>query len=40
MAEDRTRHRLVVSGVVQGVGLRPFVYALASKLGLSVVAGS
>jgi len=40
MAEDRTRHRLVVSGVVQGVGFRPFVYALASKLGLSGSVGN
>jgi hydrogenase maturation protein HypF len=29
------RSRLVVSGVVQGVGFRPFVYALARELGLS-----
>ena len=40
MAEDRIRHRLAVSGVVQGVGFRPFVYALASKLGLSGSVGN
>ena len=40
MAEDRIRRRLVVSGVVQGVGFRPFVYALASKLGLSGSVGN
>jgi hydrogenase maturation protein HypF len=32
---DRNRRRLVVQGVVQGVGFRPFVYALARELGLS-----
>ena len=40
MVDDRVRHRLVVSGVVQGVGFRPFVYALASKFGLSGSVGN
>jgi hydrogenase maturation protein HypF len=31
----RARHRVIVHGVVQGVGFRPFVYALARELGLS-----
>ncbi len=31
----RVRRRVHVHGVVQGVGFRPFVYALASRLGLS-----
>ena len=29
------RHRLTVTGVVQGVGFRPFVYGLAMRLGLT-----
>ncbi|MGZ4468078.1 MAG: carbamoyltransferase HypF [Nocardioidaceae bacterium] len=32
---SRCRRRFDVSGVVQGVGFRPFVYALASALGLA-----
>jgi hydrogenase maturation protein HypF len=33
-AAERCRLRLTVRGVVQGVGFRPFVYALARELGL------
>ncbi|TDU88587.1 hydrogenase maturation protein HypF [Kribbella voronezhensis] len=32
---SRIRARITVSGAVQGVGFRPFVYALARELGLS-----
>ncbi|UQX89469.1 carbamoyltransferase HypF [Jatrophihabitans telluris] len=32
---DRHRRRVVVHGLVQGVGFRPFVYALAREAGLS-----
>jgi len=35
MVDDRVRHRLVVSGVVQGVGFRPAVWRLAQECGLS-----
>ena len=31
---DRERRRFAVEGVVQGVGFRPFVYALSAELGL------
>lgn len=33
--EERTRSRFEVSGLVQGVGFRPFVYVSACELGLS-----
>lgn len=32
---DRVRRRIFVTGVVQGVGFRPFVYVTATELGLS-----
>ncbi len=35
MVELRVRSRFEVSGLVQGVGFRPFVYVTASELGLS-----
>ncbi|MBU0484905.1 MAG: carbamoyltransferase HypF [Proteobacteria bacterium] len=35
MPEERTRRRITVNGIVQGVGFRPFVYSLAQKHGLS-----
>ncbi|MFD6453370.1 carbamoyltransferase HypF [Nocardia sp. NPDC060220] len=35
MTADRQRRRLVVRGVVQGVGFRPFVYTTAAELSLS-----
>ncbi|MGV0834741.1 carbamoyltransferase HypF [Mycolicibacterium thermoresistibile] len=34
---DRRRLRIAVTGVVQGVGFRPFVYTTAARLGLSGV---
>jgi hydrogenase maturation protein HypF len=36
----RTRERLTIQGLVQGVGFRPFVYALARRLGLSGSVGN
>ncbi|MFF2084488.1 carbamoyltransferase HypF [Nocardia sp. NPDC058176] len=35
MSADRQRRHLVVRGVVQGVGFRPFVYTTAAELSLS-----
>ncbi|HEU4946711.1 MAG TPA: carbamoyltransferase HypF [Kribbella sp.] len=37
---ERVRSRVLVAGVVQGVGFRPFVYALARELGLSGQVGN
>ena len=39
-ATDRLRRRLVVRGVVQGVGFRPFVYVTAAELSLSGSVGN
>ena len=35
VAADKLARRLFVTGVVQGVGFRPFVYGLASRLDLA-----
>ena len=37
---SRERRRFAVSGVVQGVGFRPFVYTLARELGLAGLVGN
>src|SRR5579863_3907761 len=37
---ERVRTAVRVEGTVQGVGFRPFVYSLASRLGLSGVVGN
>jgi hydrogenase maturation protein HypF len=37
---ERVRSRVLVTGVVQGVGFRPFVYSLARELGLSGQVGN
>ncbi|MEV5963407.1 carbamoyltransferase HypF [Kribbella sp. NPDC051952] len=37
---ERVRGRFLVTGVVQGVGFRPFVYSLARELGLSGQVGN
>ncbi|MFO7682849.1 MAG: carbamoyltransferase HypF, partial [Chloroflexota bacterium] len=39
-ANNTTRHRLTVTGIVQGVGFRPFVYGLAHKLALTGFVGN
>ena len=40
MSSDVTRVSVRVTGTVQGVGFRPFVYALAARLGLSGFVGN
>ena len=37
---DRVRTAVRVEGVVQGVGFRPFVYSLATRLGLGGLVGN
>ena len=34
-AARRVRQRVRIAGIVQGVGLRPFVYSLATRLHLA-----
>src|SRR5215472_15134695 len=40
MVSERVRTAVRVEGVVQGVGFRPFVYALATALGLTGLVGN
>ncbi len=40
VAADRARQRLRITGVVQGVGFRPFVYGLALRAGLAGLVGN
>ncbi len=40
MVSDRVRTAVRVEGVVQGVGFRPFVYSLATRLGLGGLVGN
>jgi hydrogenase maturation protein HypF len=40
VSDARIRCRIRVEGIVQGVGFRPFVYALARRLGLAGMAGN
>ena len=40
LRSDDVRQRFTVSGVVQGVGFRPFVHRIASELGLAEFVGN
>jgi hydrogenase maturation protein HypF len=35
MTNKRIRQQFIVNGIVQGIGFRPAVYELATRLGLS-----
>ena len=40
MVSERIRTAVRVEGIVQGVGFRPFVYSLATSLGLGGLVGN